>query len=307
MCDKATEGVLPGIKTDFCTLKSEQIKNNRGPFVVQRQRFSPSSIFPRSCTFSSLGVCPSVNCHIWHTGPPDPPHLPALSPHLPTAGKERWLRACVCVRIQPPPPLQASRGGWCNLRCRSADKDSLVCLLVSGSLSPHCVLQVRPNLLAPHYYFLTFSRRFDSWEESGEDIVTVAADVRAHAASRQRLNCPSSRPPPPQSLPCSRHGSHLSSLCPLRWCGITSGASGADRGVLEYRSCSALSLSSCWSFLPPCLCDKATGADGLWLHTLFLVPFVHFSVCVCVRAIYFQQGVVGVLQSARHAYPCSSC
>lgn len=30
------------------------------------------------------------------------------------------------------------------------------------------------------------------------------------------------------------------------------------------------------------LCDKATGADGVWLHTLFLVPFVHVYVCVCV-------------------------
>lgn len=56
MCDKATEGVLPGIKTDFCTLKSEQIKNNRALFVVQRECFSPSSIFPRSCTFSSQPV-----------------------------------------------------------------------------------------------------------------------------------------------------------------------------------------------------------------------------------------------------------
>lgn len=38
MCDKATEGALAGIKTDFCTLKLKQIKNNRRLFVVQRQR-----------------------------------------------------------------------------------------------------------------------------------------------------------------------------------------------------------------------------------------------------------------------------
>lgn len=34
-------------------------------------------------------------------------------------------------------------------------------------------------------------------------------------------------------------------------------------------------------FSLPCRCDKATGADGVWLHTLFLIPF---SVCVCVCA-----------------------
>lgn len=47
---------LPGIKTDFCTLKSEPIKNNRELFVVQRECFSPSSIFPHSCTFSLHSV-----------------------------------------------------------------------------------------------------------------------------------------------------------------------------------------------------------------------------------------------------------
>lgn len=86
MCDKATEGVLPGIKSDFCTLKSEQIKNNRGLFVVQRERFSPSSIFPRSCTFSSQPVCHSVNCHISHTGPQ--PASPTCTIYLSTYRRE---------------------------------------------------------------------------------------------------------------------------------------------------------------------------------------------------------------------------
>ena len=36
MCDKAAEGVLPGVKPVFCTLKPEQIKDNRTLFVLQR-------------------------------------------------------------------------------------------------------------------------------------------------------------------------------------------------------------------------------------------------------------------------------
>lgn len=92
MCDKATERVLPGIKTDFCALKSEQIKNNRGLFVVQRERFSHSSIFPGSCTFSSQPVCHTVNCHISHIGPQ--PASPTRSMYLPQ-GRDQTL--CVCV------------------------------------------------------------------------------------------------------------------------------------------------------------------------------------------------------------------
>lgn len=48
MCDKAAEGDLLGIKPDFCTLKPEQIKNNRTLFLLQRETFSSSSIFPDS-------------------------------------------------------------------------------------------------------------------------------------------------------------------------------------------------------------------------------------------------------------------
>lgn len=68
MCDKATEGVLPGIKTDFCTLKSEQIKNNRGLFVVQRERspLHPSSLIPAPFLRNQSVT---LNCHKSHTGP----------------------------------------------------------------------------------------------------------------------------------------------------------------------------------------------------------------------------------------------
>lgn len=121
MCDKATEGVLPGIKTDFCTLKSEQIKNNRALFVVQRECFSPSSIFPRSCTFSSQRH--SVNFHISHADPQ--PTSPTCATYLSTCHSEEiWFCVCLCMYILYVRPSRVYGRQWiCADSTDTADKD----------------------------------------------------------------------------------------------------------------------------------------------------------------------------------------
>ena len=149
MCDKATEGVLPGIKTDFCTLKSEQIKNNRGLFVVQRERFSPSSFFPSFLHLffaASLSLCePS---HITYGPHPAPPST-ALSNYLPTYRRGKTPdSACVCTSVYVHVYRYVYTYPWrvcgrrCNFQSLSVGTQPIktcsvfclsVCLLISGS------------------------------------------------------------------------------------------------------------------------------------------------------------------------------
>lgn len=108
MCDKATEvcacvlgwggGCLLGIiikkKTDFCTLKWERIKNNRGVFVVQRKTLSP---FIRLRSFLHLFFVTLLSCHMSQTGPqPAPPPAPPLYP-LPGKSSSSQCRSCLCI------------------------------------------------------------------------------------------------------------------------------------------------------------------------------------------------------------------
>lgn len=167
MCDKATEGVQLGIKTDFCTLKSEQIKNNRALFVVQRERFSPSSILPHSCTFSSQPVCHSVNCHISHTGPQ--PASPSCSMYLPQG---RHLTPCAHI-------YASLEGLWQAVQFAQSLRSYSICclsscLLISGSHAFTCVSQglLFPIILAHTGSFLSLTLLL------GKDAVAVIANVR---------------------------------------------------------------------------------------------------------------------------------
>lgn len=110
----------------------------------------------------------------------------------------------------------------CSISCLS------ICLLISGSyafrshltgnLLPYysCRLRLFPVTLI-FFFFFAAHLRCQVWK----DVVAVSADVRdSLRISRPThlqlpfITPPSSPSPPP--VPCTRHGSRLSSLCPLQ-------------------------------------------------------------------------------------------
>lgn len=129
MCDKATEGVQLGIKTDFCTLKSEQIKNNRALFVVQRERFHPSFLIPAPFLRNQSVTLWTV------TFPIQAPNLPHLAAVCTYHREDIWLRVHTYTH-----PLRVC-GRRCNLRSLCVRTVYAVCL-VAFSFLGHMLLLV---------------------------------------------------------------------------------------------------------------------------------------------------------------------
>lgn len=117
-----------------------------------------------------------------------------------------------------------------------------------------------------------------------KDFVSVSIDVR----EVQYILCPisprlpfqnsGSHCPPCLPVPCFLHGSHLSSLCPLQWCGITLEASEADSiGILILLHSDSLFFF----FTPACVIKwlllMGYGSTDGFLHLFYACEWLYWS------------------------------